>query len=108
MRFVPLADRVLVLPESAERTTATGIIIPDVAAQEKPQMGEVKAVGPGRTLEDGSIVPMSVDVGDLVIFSEYAGTTIKVGGVEYLSLREADIQLYYRPEGTPDEDGQGD
>jgi chaperonin GroES len=85
----PLADRVVVRPLEREERTASGIVLPDTA-KEKPQEGEVIAVGPGR-YEDGKRVAMDVKVGDRVIFSKYAGTEIKVDGEEVLILRESDI-----------------
>lgn len=85
----PLADRVVVRPLEREEKTASGIFLPD-NAKEKPQEGEVIAVGPGRT-EDGKRVVLDVQVGDRVIFSKYAGTEIKVNNEEVLILRESDI-----------------
>lgn len=86
----PLADRVLVKPLEQEEKTASGIILPDTA-KEKPQTGKVVAVGPGRVLEDGKTVPLSVKQGDKVIYSKYGGTEVKEDGVEYLILKEEDI-----------------
>lgn len=85
----PLADRVVVKILAQEEVTTGGIVLPDTA-KEKPQEGEVVAVGPGK-YEDGKLVPMSVKVGEKVIFSKYGGTEIKIDGVEYLILRESDI-----------------
>ncbi|MDI3328848.1 MAG: co-chaperone GroES [Alicyclobacillaceae bacterium] len=85
----PLADRVVIRPVEREEKTASGIVLPDTA-KEKPQEGEVVAVGPGR-YEDGRRIEMEVKVGDRVIFSKYAGTEVKYDGVEYLILRESDI-----------------
>ncbi|HHL53193.1 MAG TPA: co-chaperone GroES [Flammeovirgaceae bacterium] len=81
----PLADRVLVQPEPAEETTASGIIIPDTA-KEKPQRGTVVAVGNGKKDE-----PMTVKEGDKVLYGKYAGTEITIDGTEYLIMRESDI-----------------
>ena len=81
----PLADRVLVQPEPAEETTASGIIIPDTA-KEKPQRGTVVAVGKGKKDE-----PMTVKEGDKVLYGKYAGTEITIDGTEYLIMRESDI-----------------
>jgi chaperonin GroES len=81
----PLADRVLIEPSAAEKTTAGGIIIPDTA-KEKPQRGTVVAVGPGKKDE-----PVTVKVGDLVLYGKYAGTEISVEGKDYLIMRESDI-----------------
>jgi chaperonin GroES len=85
----PLDDRVVVKPSEEEQTTASGIVIPDTA-KEKPQEGEVVAVGPGR-FEDGSRVPMDVKVGDRILYSKYGGTEVKVAGEEYLVLSARDI-----------------
>ncbi|HOB91730.1 MAG: co-chaperone GroES [Bacillota bacterium] len=85
----PLADRVVVKPIEREETTKGGIVIPDTA-KDRPQEGEVVAVGPGK-YEDGKRVPMEVKVGDRVIFAKYGGTEIKIDGEEYLVLRESDI-----------------
>ena len=90
MKLKPLADRVIVKALPTEERTKSGIIMPDTA-KEKPQEGEVMAVGPGK-VEKGERVPMEVKVGDRVIYSKYAGTEIKYDGVEYLILRESDIQ----------------
>ena len=89
MKLNPLADRVVVKMVEAEETTKSGIIL-TAAAKEKPQIAEVLAVGPG-ALKDGVIVPMSVKVGDKVITSKYAGTEIKLDGVEYVIVSEEDI-----------------
>jgi chaperonin GroES len=85
----PLEDRVVVKPGDEEETTVSGIVIPDTA-KEKPQEGEVVAVGPGR-FEDGNRVPMDVKAGDRVLYSKYGGTEVKVGGEEYLVLSARDI-----------------
>jgi chaperonin GroES len=85
----PLADRVVVRPLTREEKTASGIVLPDTA-KEKPQEGEVIAVGPGR-FEDGKRVELEVKVGDRVIFSKYAGTEVKIDNDELLILRESDI-----------------
>ena len=86
----PMGDRVLVKSLEAEETIKGGIIIPDTA-KEKPQEGEVVAVGPGRVTEDGKTIPMEVAVGDKVVYAKYGGTEIKDGGDELLILRESDI-----------------
>ena len=89
--FKPLGNRVVVEPqEGEEQVTAGGIYIPDTA-KEKPQEGVVVAAGPGRLSDDGTRVPMEVEVGDVVIYSKYAGTEYKEGETEYLVLREDDI-----------------
>ena len=90
MKFKPLRDRVLVkYSEEAERT-AGGLYIPDTA-KEKPQKGEVVAVGPGRVTDDGKLQPMSVKVGDGVLFDKYSGSKVTMDDVEYLIIREEDI-----------------
>ena len=86
----PLADRLLVKAAEKEQTTKSGIIIPDTA-KEKPQEGEVLAVGPGRVTDDGKRIPMDVVVGDIVLYARYGGTEIKVDGEELIILRESDI-----------------
>jgi chaperonin GroES len=85
----PLDDRIVVKPAEEEETTVSGIVIPDTA-KEKPQEGEVVAVGPGR-FEEGSRVPMDVKVGDRVLYSKYGGTEVKVKGDEYLVLSARDV-----------------
>ena len=86
----PMGDRVLVKSLDAEETIKGGIIIPDTA-KEKPQEGEVVAVGPGRVTDDGTTIPMEVKVGDKVVYAKYGGTEIKDGDDELLILRESDI-----------------
>ena len=86
----PLGDHVLVKPLSKEEKTQGGIILPDTA-KEKPQAGEVIAVGPGRLLENGTRVQPEVKTGDKVIYAKYGGTEVKLDGDEYLILRETDI-----------------
>jgi chaperonin GroES len=86
----PLEDRVVVTALAAEQTTASGLVIPDTA-KEKPQEGEVVAVGPGRVDDKGNRIPVDVEVGDVVIFSKYGGTEVKYGGEEYLILSARDI-----------------
>ena len=86
----PLEDRIVVKPLDAEQTTASGLVIPDTA-KEKPQEGEVLAVGPGRIDDKGNRVPLDVQVGDRVIYSKYGGTEIKHGGEEYLILSARDV-----------------
>jgi chaperonin GroES len=85
----PLEDRIVVKPSEGEEMTASGLVIPDTA-KEKPQEGEVLAVGPGR-FEDGDRVPLDVKVGDKVIYSKYGGTEVKVGGDELLILSARDV-----------------
>ena len=90
MQTRPLHDRVIVKRLESERTTAAGIVIPD-SAGEKPDQGEVLAVGPGKRDDAGKIIPMDVKVGDRVLFGKYAGQTVKVDGEELLVMREEDI-----------------
>jgi len=86
----PLEDRIVLKAVEAEQTTASGLVIPDTA-KEKPQEGEVIAVGPGRIDDNGNRVPLDVAVGDKVIFSKYGGTEVKYGGDELLILSARDI-----------------
>ena len=90
MKIRPLQDRVMVKRLEEETKTAGGIIIPDTA-KEKPQKGEIVAVGPGKRNEDGKVQPLDVKKGNKVLFSKYAGTEIKVEGDELLIMREDDI-----------------
>ncbi len=90
LKLRPLHDRVLVRRAEEETKTAGGILIPDAAA-EKPLKGEIVAVGAGKILENGSVRPLAVKVGDKVYFGKYAGTEIKIDGVEYLMMREEDL-----------------
>jgi chaperonin GroES len=95
--LTPLDDRIAVRPAEEEQITGSGIVIPDTA-KEKPQEGEVMAVGPGR-FEDGHRVPMEVQVGDTVIYSKYGGTEVKVEGEEYLILSARDVLAIVGSEG---------
>jgi len=90
MKIRPLHDRVIVKRLDQERKTASGIVIPDTAA-EKPDQGEIIAVGPGKRDENGKIIPLDVKVGDRVLFGKYAGQTVKVEGEELLVMREEDL-----------------
>ena len=90
MKFRPLHDRVLIEILDSEEKTSGGIIIPDTA-KEKPQEGKVVAVGPGKIADDGKRIPTEVSVGDVVVYSKYAGTEYKVGTIEYLVVRDEDI-----------------
>ena len=90
MKFRPLHDRVLIEVLDSEEKTAGGLIIPDTA-KEKPQEGKVVAVGPGKIADDGKRIPTEVSVGDIVVYSKYAGTEYKVGTIEYLAVRDEDI-----------------
>jgi chaperonin GroES len=88
--IIPLGDKVLVKPIAAETTTSFGIIIPD-SAKEKPETGMVVAVGPGRKADNGTVVPVGVQVGDKIMFSKYGFDEIKVAGVEYYLISETNI-----------------
>ncbi|MBA7608940.1 10 kDa chaperonin [subsurface metagenome] len=90
VKLQPLADRLVVKPIEAEEKTKTGIYLPDTA-KEKPQEGEVIAVGPGRLSDDGKRIAMDVKVGDIVVYAKYGGTEIKIDDEEYMILREGDI-----------------
>jgi chaperonin GroES len=90
MKFRPLHDRVVVRRLEEEEKTAGGIIIPDTA-KEKPQEGEVMAVGPGGRSEDGKLQPMDVKVGDRILFGKWSGTEVKIDGEELLIMKESDI-----------------
>jgi chaperonin GroES len=91
MNLKPLGDRLIVLPLDEEQTTSAGIVLPDTAL-ERPQRGNVVAVGPGeRSKETGEVIPMDVAEGDVVVFSKYGGTEIKIEGEDYLILRESDV-----------------
>ncbi len=90
MKIRPMNDRLLVLRVEEEQKTAGGIIIPDTA-KEKPQEGKVIAAGPGKTGDDGKRVPLEVKKGDRILFSKYAGTDIKIDGVEHVFMREEDV-----------------
>jgi chaperonin GroES len=90
MKIRPLHDRVIVKRLEEERKSAGGIVIPDNAA-EKPDQGEVIAVGPGKRNEEGKREPLDVKVGDRILFGKYSGTTVKMEGTEYLVMREEDI-----------------
>jgi len=90
MKIRPLHDRVIVKRMEEERKSAGGIVIPDTAG-EKPDTGEVVAVGTGKILEDGKVRPLDVKVGDKILFGKYSGQTVKVKGEELLVMREEDI-----------------
>ena len=90
MKFRPLHDRVLIKVLDSEEKTSGGIIIPDTA-KEKPQEGEVMAVGPGAKNEEGKIAPMDVKIGDIVLFGKWSGTEVKIDGKEYSIMKESDI-----------------
>ena len=90
MKVKPLGDRVLVIRVEEEEKTSGGIIIPDTA-KEKPQEGKIVSLGPGKRGEDGKRVPMDLKAGDRILFSKYAGTEIKLDGVEHVFMKEDDI-----------------
>jgi chaperonin GroES len=90
MKLRPLQDRIIVKRLEEETVTAGGILIPDTA-KEKPQRGEIVAVGKGKVTEEGKVLPIDVKVGDKVLFGKYAGTEIKMEGQDYLIMREDDI-----------------
>lgn len=90
MKLQPLGDRVLVKPVEAKEVKKGGIIIPDTA-KEKPQEGDVIAVGPGKRTDDGKLIPMDVKVGDRILFGKYSGSEVKIDDVEYLIMNQDDI-----------------
>jgi chaperonin GroES len=90
VKVKPLADRILVRPLEAEEKTTGGLFIPD-NAKEKPQKGEVIAVGPGKVAESGAKIEMTVKAGDKVLYGKYSGTEVSVDGVELLFMRESDV-----------------
>ncbi len=90
MKVKPLADRVVVKPSPAEEKSKGGIILPDTA-KEKPVIGEIVAVGPGKIADDGKKIQMEVKVGDKVLYGKYSGTEVTIDGEELLIMREADI-----------------
>jgi len=90
MKIKPLADRVVIKPSPAEEKSRGGIILPDTA-KEKPVVGEVVAIGPGKVTDDGKKVTPEVKVGDKVLYGKYSGTEVTIEGDEYLIMREADI-----------------
>ena len=90
MKIRPLHDRIIVKRLEEERKTASGIVIPDTAA-EKPDQGEVLAIGKGKLLEDGKVRPLDLKVGDKILFGKYSGTEVKVDGDELVVMREEDV-----------------
>ena len=90
MKIKPLADRVVVKPAPADEKVQGGIIIPDTA-KEKPQKGKIVAVGPGKVSDSGQTIPMSVKVGETVLYGKYSGTEVTIDGEDYLIVRESDI-----------------
>lgn len=93
MNLKPLADYLIIKPLSDETTTKSGIVLPDTIDKEKPEKGEVMAMGPGKLLDNGNLAPMNVKVGDKVMFRKYSPDEIKVDGEEYLVIRESDVML---------------
>lgn len=90
MAYRPLGDRMLIKPKESEEKTKSGIVLPD-SAKEKPQEGVVIAVGEGARDEDGKRIPMEVKKGDVVLYSKYSGTEVKIDGIEHLIIRESDV-----------------
>jgi chaperonin GroES len=90
MKIRPLHDRIIVKRVEEERKTASGIVIPDTAA-EKPDQGEVIAIGTGKKTEDGKVLPLQVKVGDRILFGKYSGQTVKIKGEELLVMKEEDV-----------------
>jgi chaperonin GroES len=90
MKIKPLADRIVIKPSPAEEKSRGGIILPDTA-KEKPVVGEVVAIGPGKVTDDGKTVKPEVKVGDKVLYGKYSGTEVTIEGEEYLIMRETDI-----------------
>ena len=90
MSIQPLEDRIVVRPAEAEEKTASGLVIPDTA-KEKPQQGEVLAVGPGRRSDSGELIPLDINVGDTVVYSKYGGTEITIEGEDLLILAARDV-----------------
>jgi chaperonin GroES len=90
VKLRPLGDRVVVKATSRETVTKSGIVLPDTA-KEKPQEGEILAIGPGKVLDNGKRVTLEVKVGQKILFAKYGGTEVKIDGEEYLILRESDI-----------------
>lgn len=91
MNIRPLQDRIIVERVEEETKTAGGIIIPDTVSKEKPQEGKIIAAGKGKVTPEGKVLPLDVKEGDLVLFGKYAGSEIKIDGIEYLIMREDDI-----------------
>ena len=90
MNYKPLGDRLLLKVKKAEEKTKSGIVLPD-SAKEKPQEGEVVAVGPGQRDKEGKRIPMEVSAGDSVLYSKYSGTEVKIDSQDYLIIKESDI-----------------
>jgi chaperonin GroES len=88
--LVPLADRIVVKNVEQEEVLASGLVIPDTA-KEKPQQGEVVSVGPGRRDDNGKLIPMDIEVGDIIVYAKYSGNDLKLDQVDYLILSEKDV-----------------
>lgn len=93
MNIKPLSDYLIIKPLADETITTSGIVLPDTVDKEKPEKGEVVAAGPGKTLDNGQKAPMSVAVGQKVMFRKYAPDEIKIDGQDYLVIRESDVML---------------
>ncbi len=91
MTLRPLGDRVIVKPAAKEEMTKAGIILPDTVDKERPEQGEIIAIGPGRMLDNGNRAAMSVKVGDKIVFKKYSPDEVKVGDAEYLVISESDV-----------------
>lgn len=91
MKLKPISDHLIVKANKGDAVTASGIVLPDTVDKEKPEQGEVMAVGDGRVLDNGNKLPMSVKVGDMVLFKKYSPDEIKVDGEEYLVLSESEV-----------------
>lgn len=90
MKLRPLGDRVVIKPTAKEEVSKSGILLPDTASKERPEQGEIVAVGPGRMLDNGMVAPMSLKVGDKIVFKKYSPDEVKVDGEEYLIISESD------------------
>jgi chaperonin GroES len=90
MNFKPLYDRIAVAPIQQDEVTTGGIIIPDTV-KEKPMRGEVLAIGPGKRDEDGKLIPLSVKIGDKIVYGKYGGTEIKIEGTDIVIMKESDV-----------------
>jgi chaperonin GroES len=91
MKLRPLSDRVVIKPLTEDEVTKAGIILPDTIEKERPEKGEVIAIGPGKLLDNGSFAPMGVKVGDKVVFKKYSPDEVKIDGKEHLLISETDI-----------------
>ncbi|MBZ9578355.1 co-chaperone GroES [Patescibacteria group bacterium] len=91
MKIKPLSNHILIEPMRQEEKTKTGILLPETAEKEKPEQGKVIAVGPGRKTDSGKIIPLEVKKGDIILFTKYGPTEIKINGKEYLIAKEEDI-----------------